>query len=213
MGKYYYEVSGEYDLDLLMKKDDKIVHNGSALGIVSYWNNRVETNLNYGKKYRFLSEFKVMDDLIILVPMKDYLYSSDYQYMPLVFEPEEFQQLIQNSYIDDDIVHYIPQINKEDIFNLFLVRFRLECDMMEMLSFKNIIDSIVASSEGTDKVITLLQSFLYSKKLHLRKLDHNITTIALYIDISDKIYEWNTVYKVDETYYLEIADKYAIEIC
>ena len=93
MGKYYYEVSGEYDLDLLMKKDDKIVHNGSALGIVSYWNNRVETNLNYGKKYRFLSEFKVMDDLIILVPMKDYLYSSDYQYMPLVFEPEEFQQL------------------------------------------------------------------------------------------------------------------------
>ena len=41
MGLYFFEVSGEYDLDLLMKKDDKIVHNCSALGIVSYWNNRV----------------------------------------------------------------------------------------------------------------------------------------------------------------------------
>lgn len=212
MGKYYFKVSGEYNIDVKMKKDDIILHDGSVLTLISITNTSAELNLNYGKRHQHPYELKKIEHLIISVPMKDYLYRLDYQYIPLIFESEEFLQLMKISYIDKCMFHYIPQISMTDIFNLFAVRFRLEHNIIEMLSFKNIIDSIIASSEGSNHVITYLQSFLHSQKIHLRKLNGNLTEIALFIDISDKIYEWNTVYKVGKTYYLEIADKYAIEI-
>ena len=153
MSKYSYEITGDYKDSLKMKKDDDVIHDGNLIGLISYTNGRLEFNLNYGEGTYCPCEIKKIDDLIITIPIKEYLYKPDYQYMPLVFELEEYKQLIEISYIDRELLENIHQADKQDIHHLLMMRFKSEFGIIEMLSFEDIIDNIIACSEENDKVI------------------------------------------------------------
>lgn len=148
------------------------------------------------------------------MPIKEYLYKPDYLYVPLVFETEEYEQFIEISYIDKKFLNNIHQVDKQDVYNLLMMRFKSEFCIIEPLSFKDIVDNIVACSEEDDKVTECIHSSLNNETVNIRRLDEtNIKIITLYIDFTDKLYEWNTIVRLDESYYFSIVDKYVIEIC
>lgn len=213
MSKYFYEITGDYKDNLKMKKEDVIIHDGNLIGLISYTNKRLELNLNYGKGTYCPCEIKKIDNIIITVPIKEYLYKSDYLYIPLLFEIEEYEQLIEISYIDRGLLDNIHQVNKQDIYNLLMMCFKSKFGILELLSFKDIVDSIIACSEKDDKVTKLIHSSLNNEIIKIKKLDENICkSITLYIDFSDKLYEWSPVIKVNENYYFNLVDKYAVKI-
>lgn len=213
MSKYFYEIKGEYKDNLKMKKEDTVIHDGNLIGLISYTNERLELNLNYGKASCNPCEIKKINNLIITVPIKENLYKSDYKYKPLVFELEEYEKLTEISYIDRELLNYIRQVNKQDIYNLLTMRFKLEFGVLEGLNFKDIIDNIVASSENDDKLTDCIHSSLSNEIVNIQKLDEdNSVNITLYIDFLDKLYEWNNVIKNIENYYFNLIDNYAISI-
>lgn len=213
MSKYFYEITGDYKDNLKMKKEDVIIHDGNLIGLISNTNERLELNLNYGKGTYYPCEIKKIDDIIITVPIKEYLYKSDYLYIPLVFETEEYKQLIEISYIDRELLDNIHQVNKQDIYNLLMMCFKSEFGILELLNFKDIVDNIVACSEEDSKVMERIHSSLNNEAVKIKKIGkNNFKNITLYIDFSDKLYEWSPVIKVDENYYFNLVDKYAIGI-
>lgn len=213
MSKYWYEITGDYKDNLKIKKRDIVIHDGNLIGLLSYTNDNLELKLNYGTVIYHPCELKRIDNIIMTVPIKEYLYKSDYLYIPLVFETEEYEQFIDISYIDRELLDNIHQVNKQDIYNLLMMRFKSECCILESLSFKDIVDNIVACSEETDKVIAHIHSSLNNEIVNIRTLDKNdLKNITLYVDFSDKLYEWSPISKVDENYYFHLIDKYVIGI-
>lgn len=213
MSKYFYEITGDYKDHLKMKKEGSVIHEGNLIGLISYTNERLELNLNYGKGTCKPCEIKKISNLIITVPIKEYLCKADYQYKPLVFELEEYEQLTEISYIDRELLNNIHQVNKQDILNLLMMCFKLEFGILEVLDFKDIFNNIVASSENDDKVTDCIYSSLRNEIVNIQKLDEvNSVNITLYIDFMDKLFEWNNVIKNIETYYFILIDDYVISI-
>lgn len=151
--------------------------------------------------------------MVITVPHKDYLNNNDYFFMPLIFDPAEYEQLIEITYIDRPLLDNIQQMNKEDISNLVMMRFKIEFSILETLSTKEIIKNIVACSQDDDKVSELIQRMLNNEISRIKKIDERDKKyITLYIDFQDILYEWNTIFKFKEDYYFKLVDDYAIKI-
>lgn len=213
MTKYCYEVTGDYKDDLKMEKDDVVIHDGNLLGLITYTNGRLELNLNYGINVFCPCELKKIDDMVITVPHKDYLNNNDYFFMPLIFEPAEYEQFIEITYIDRPLLDNIQQMNKEDISNLVMMRFKIEFGILETLSTKEIIENIVACSQEDDKVSELIQRMLNNEISGIKKIEErDKKCITLFIDFQDILYEWNTVFKFKGDYYFKLVDDYAIKI-
>lgn len=213
MTKYCYDVTGDYKDDLKMEKDDIVIHDGNLLGLITYTNGRLELNLNYGKNVFCPCELKKLDDMVITVPHKDYLNNNDYFFMPLIFEPAEYEQFIEITYIDRPLLDNIQQMNKEDISNFIMMRFRIEFGILETLSTEEIVENIVACSQEDDKARELIQRMLNNKVSGIKKIDERDKKyITLYIDFSEKLYEWNTIFKFKGDYYFKLVDDYAIKI-
>lgn len=213
MTKYCYEVTGDYKDDLKMEKDDVVIHDGNLLGLITYTNGRLELNLNYGKNVFYPCELKKIDDMVITVPHKDYLNNNDYFFMPLIFEPAEYEQFIEITYIDRPLLDNIQQMNEEDISNLVMMRFKIEFGILETLSTKEIIENIVACSQEDDKVSELIQRMLNNEISGIKKIDERDKKyITLYIDFSEKLYEWKTIFKFKGDYYFKLVDDYAMKI-
>lgn len=214
MSKYFYEITGDYKDNLKMKKEDVVIHDGNLIGLISYTNSRLELNLNYGKGTCYPCEIKKLDNLIIALPIEEYLYKSDYKYIPLIFEPNEYKELIEISYIDRELLDNIKQVSKQDIYNVLLIRFKLEFGIAEVQSFQDVIDNIIGCSEENDKVTTCIQNPLSNQIFNIKRVDkNNLINITLYIDFADMLYEWSPIIKVDEKYYFDLIDKYVLEIC
>lgn len=213
MTKYCYDVTGDYKDDLKMEKDDIVIHDGNLLGLITYTNGRLELNLNYGKNVFCPCELKKIDDMVITVPHKDYLNNNDYFFMPLIFEPAEYEQFIEITYIDRPLLDNIQQMNKEDISNLVMMRFKIEFSILVTLSTKEIIKNIVACSQEDDKVSELIQRMLNNEISGIKKIEERDKKyITLYIDFQDILYEWNTIFKFKEDYYFKLVDDYAMKI-
>lgn len=213
MTKYCYDVTGDYKDDLKMEKDDIVIHDGNLLGLITYTNGRLELNLNYGKNVFCPCELKKIDDMVITVPHKDYLNNNDYFFIPLIFEPAEYEQFIEITYIDRPLLDNIQQMNKEDISNLVMMRFKIEFSILETLSTKEIIENIVACSQEDDKVSELIQRMLNNEISGIKKIEERDKKyITLFIDFQDVLYEWNTVFKFKGDYYFKLVDDYAIKI-
>lgn len=213
MTKYCYDVTGDYKDDLKMEKDDIVIHDGNLLGLITYTNGRLELNLNYGKNVFCPCELKKLDDMVITVPHKDYLNNNDYFFMPLIFEPAEYEQFIEITFIDRPLLDNIQQMNKEDISNFIMMRFRIEFGILETLSTEEIVENIVACSQEDDKVSELIQRMLNNEISGIKKIDERDKKyITLYIDFSEKLYEWNTIFKFKGDYYFKLVDDYAIKI-
>ena len=213
MNEYSYEVTGDYKDNLRMEKGNVVIHDGNLIGLISYTNERLQLNLNYGKKINYPCEIKKIDNIIITVPIKEYLYKSDYIYIPLVFEQQEYKEFIEISYIDRTLLNNVQQMNKQDIYNLLVMKFKSEFMVLEALSFKDIVNSIIACSEGSDYLIESVKNSLSNETVNIQKMNKdNLNHSILYIDLLDNLYEWNCIIKVDNEFYFKLIDNYAIEI-
>lgn len=213
MTKYYYEVTGIYKDNLKMKKDDILLHDGNLVGLILFINGRLELNLNYGKKTYFPCELKKLGDMIITVPHTCYLNNDDYVYIPLVFDTEDYERFVEITYIDKALLDKIQKINKEDISNLLVMRFKKEFSILKIISFKEIIDNIVAYSEEDDSVSKYIKYLINKEMFNIKKINENdMKYITLYIDFSGQLYEWNTIFKYDGKFYIKLIDNYAIDM-
>lgn len=81
------------------------------------------------------------------------------------------------------------------------------------MSFKEIVNSIISCSEEGDNLIAYIQSSLLNETINIQKMNRDISNhITLYIDLSDELYEWSCIIKVDNKFYFKLIDKYVIEI-
>ena len=191
-----------------------IIHDGNLIGLISYRNQRVEFNVNYGKANCYPCELKKIDDLFITVPVKEYLSDSQYQYRPLVFEEEAYNQLIDICYIDRALLENINQVSKQDIRNILVMHFKLESGMGEILEDKDIINNIIIDSTGKDnEVIGCIVNWLGCKSVNIKKVNEsNLSDVTLYVDYFGKLYEWDSIVKCFGRYYFNLVDEYVIEI-
>lgn len=100
MNEFSYEVKGDYKDNLKMVKGNDVIHDGSLIGLISFINDRLQINLNYGTKAIYPIEIKKIDTIIMTVPIEEYLYKNDYIYIPLVFEQQQYKDFIEISYVD-----------------------------------------------------------------------------------------------------------------
>lgn len=213
MNKYIYKVTGDYKDWLEMKKNDTIFHNGSLIGLISYVNDRLELKLNYGTDLYYYSELKKVDDIIITVPMKEYLLKDDYMYIPLVFDEEEYEELVEISYVDRELLKNIQQVNKQDLCNILLNNFKYRFDIEGYLEVNDIINSIITFSEDEVELAERINNMISNENINLQRIgEEDSKNITIFIDFLGNLYEWNSIVKIGDKFYLKIVDDYMMEV-
>lgn len=213
MNKYIYKVTGDYKDWLEMKKNDTIFHNGSLIGFISYVNDRLELKLNYGTDLYYHSELKKVDDIIITVPMKEYLLKDDYMYIPLVFDEEEYEELVEISYVDRELLKNIQQVNKQDLCNILLNNFKYRFDIEGYLEVNDIINSIITFSEDEVELAERINNMISNENINLQRIgEEDSKNITIFIDFLGNLYEWNSIVKIGDKFYLKIVDDYMMEV-
>jgi len=213
MDKYIYNVAGDYKDWLEMKKGDVIFHDGSLIGLISCINDTLELKLNYGTESYYLSEIKKTGDVIITVPTEAGLLKDDYKYIPLVFDNEEYEELVEISYIDRELLKKIQQVNQQDIYNILLNDFKCKFNISECLEFSDIINNIIAFSEEEDALAEYISNMTSSGNVNLqRAVEKDSKNITVFVDVSGNLCEWNIVLKIDDKFYFKIVDDYVMEM-
>lgn len=210
MNKYQYKVTGDYRDWLEMKKGNTVIHNGSLIGLIAFGNNKLEIRLNYGLDRYYLYELKFLEDFIITVPVKDF-YDNNYIYVPLVFNNDEYKELIEICYIDKNLLKNVKKVNKGDIFIILLNLFKTVFGIKEYLDFSDITNNIICFSQNDEEIKRCLNNFYKRQEVNMR-LDKNGKTITTFVEINECLYEWNAVVKIDDNYYFKFVDDYLISI-
>ncbi len=210
MNKYQYKVTGDYRDWLEMKKGNTVIHNGSLIGLIAFGNNKLEIRLNYGLDRYYLYELKFLEDFIITVPVKDF-YDNNYIYVPLVFNNDEYKELIEICYIDKNLLKNVKKVNKGDIFIILLNLFKTVFGIKEYLDFSDITNNIICFSQNDEEIKRCLNNFYKRQEVNMR-LDKNGKTITTFVEINGCLYEWNAVVKIDDNYYFKFVDDYLISI-
>ena len=192
MNKYQYKVTGDYRDWLEMKKGNTVIHNGSLIGLIAFGNNKLEIRLNYG-----LDRY--------------YLYDNNYIYVPLVFNNDEYKELIEICYIDKNLLKNVKKVNKGDIFIILLNLFKTVFGIKEYLDFSDITNNIICFSQNDEEIKRCLNNFYKRQEVNMR-LDKNGKTITTFVEINGCLYEWNAVVKIDDNYYFKFVDDYLISI-
>ncbi|MEI4803422.1 hypothetical protein WAZ07_19555 [Bacillus sp. FJAT-51639] len=213
MDKYIYKVTGDYKDWLEMKKSDTTFHNGSLIGLISYANDRLELKLNYGTDLYYHSEIKKAGDIIITVPTKEYLLKDDYMYIPLVFDEEEYEELVEISYVDRELLKNIQQVNKQDLCNILLNNFKCGFGITGYLEFNDIINSIIAFSEDEAELAERINNMISNESINLQRIgEEGSKNITIFIDFLGNLYEWNSIVEIGDKFYLKIVDDYVMEV-
>lgn len=210
MNKYQYKVTGDYRDWLEMKKGNTVIHNGSLIGLIAFGNNKLEIRLNYGLDRYYLYELKFLEDFIITVPVKDF-YDNNYIYVPLVFNNDEYKELIEICYIDKNLLKNVKKVNKGDVFIILLNLFKTVFGIKEYLDFSDITNNIICFSQNDEEIKRCLNNFYKRQEVNMR-LDKNGKTITTFVEINECLYEWNAVVKIDDNYYFKFVDDYLISI-
>jgi|GEM_PF-3010529 len=211
MDKYIYNVTGDYKDWLEMKKGDVIFHDGSLIGLISCINDTLELKLNYGAESYYLSEIKKTGDVIITVPTEAGLLKDDYKYIPLVFDNEEYEELAEISYIDRELLKKIQQVNRQDICNILLNDFKCKFNISGCLEFRDIINNIIAFSEGEGELAEYISNMTCNVNLQ-RAVEKDSKNITVFVDIPGNFCEWNIVLKIDDKFYFKIVDDYVMQM-
>ena len=212
MEKYMFKVTGEYNDWVEVKKGNVVLHNGSVFGLVTYINDRVVSNLNYGKDKYNLSEIKKVGNVIITVPMeKDS--NDEYLYIPLVLNGEEFEKFVEISYIDRGLLQNIREATINDVKNILLCNFknRFKVDM-NVMNFDELLDNVIAFSEYDEEMRGTLEKIDEHEIVISRLQEDALTNITMYIDIENNVYEWDEILYDGNEFYIRVTDDYVVQI-
>lgn len=73
---------------------------------------------------------------------------AEYKYEPIIFNKQEFDEFIDCIYVDEKLISSIPQLNKEDILNMWFLSNPLHKTYSnEMEMQENIINNILFFSD------------------------------------------------------------------
>jgi len=216
MKKYTYKVTGEYYKTWLeMKKENTMVHNGSLIGLISYNRDRLELNLNYGTYNYYSSEIKKASDMVITTPLEADNLNENYLYTPLILTGVEYDELIEISYIDRDLLKNIKEVTMNDIKNILSNNFKTEFNVTTPnLEFKEITDNVIAFSKHDEKVKNAfnLMNCDEGEALLLQMKDGTGEKVTMYIDMDDNLYEWTPIIYSENKVYLRLVDDYAVQL-
>jgi hypothetical protein len=212
MKKYTYKVTGEYKDWLEMKKENTVFHDGSLIGLISYVHDRLELRLNYGTDKYYDSEIKKAGDVIITVPLEECL-NNQYMYIPLVLTSEEYEEIIEISYIDKELLKNIREATINDIKNIILCNFKSKFKIdMNIMNFDDLLDNVIAFSEYDEEVKGALEQNDEHGTIISVLQERELTNIAMYVDIENTVYEWDEILYDGNEFYIRITDNYVVQI-
>jgi len=213
MKKYTYNVTGEYKDWLEMKKENIVLHEGSLIGLISYVHDRLEIRLNYGTDKYYISEIKKVGNMIITTPLEVDDLNEGYMYIPLLLTNEEYEELVETSYIDRGLLQNIREATVNDIKNILLCNFKNKFKVdMEVMDYEELLDNVIAFSEHDEEVEGALERIDEYGIVISRLQDDALTSITMYIDIENNVYEWDEFLYDGNEFYVRITDDYVMHI-
>jgi len=212
MSKFTYEVKGEYNDWVELKKENVILHYGSVFSLITCINSKLVSRLNYGTDKYYTSEFKKIGDLIITVPVEED-FSEKSMYTPLVLTIEEFETLVEVSFLDRELLKNIKEATADDIENVIMYNFKNEFNVgMKIMSFDEILENIIAFSNYDEEIKNSLEK-RNGHEILISKLQNDTwIDITVYIDIENSVYEWESIVFKEDEFYFRIIDDYIIKI-
>lgn len=202
MMSYTYKVTGLYDDWCEIYMDGKILYIGSVFRVIEDACKSIRLRVDYGKKDFVHLSLKKSNHLILGIPNDTYIENKSY--IPVIFTEDEFLKLLDISYIDKKLVH-IPQATHEDLLKLWY-------STSNQKVFSNYdLRNLIAYTDYDDDIVKILSS-LKDYKLEVIEFSHDYEDITAYLEIKNKIYEWNAFVKYDGEIHLKLTDQYGIKL-
>ena len=200
---YTYKVTGLYDDWCEIYMDGKILYIGSVFGILEDECNSIRRlKVDYGEKDFVHLSLKKSNHLILGIPNDTYIENKSY--IPVIFTEDEFLKLLDISYIDKKLIH-IPQATHEDLLKLWY-------STSNQKVFSNYdLRNLIAYTDYDDDIIKILSS-LKDYKLEDIEFSHNYEDITAYLEIKNKIYEWNAFVRYNAEIYLRLTSQYGLKL-
>ncbi|EAC4201029.1 hypothetical protein ACTNHA_001315 [Listeria monocytogenes] len=203
-----FKILGEYKDWCEIYKDGTLIHNGSSLGIVSQVESELCLRLNYRTNKHFYSILKKFGDFILAVPKKVGFLKAEYKYEPIIFNKQEFDEFIDCIYVEEKLISSIPQLNKEDILNMWFLSNPLHKTYSnEMEMQENIINNILFFSDD-EYDISCLKKVINKPDLSVHPIDSNYEVITIYMDGDAGMYDWDGIIIINNNAYLKVDKHY-----
>lgn len=123
---------------------------------------------------------------------------------------KNLMNLLTIIYVDEKLISSIPQINKEDILNMWFLSNPLHKTYNnEMEMQENIINNILFFSDD-EYDISCLKNVINKPDLSVHPIDSNYEVITIYMDGDAEMYEWKGIVIIDNNAYLKIDTHYYI---
>ena len=213
MKKITYKVTGEYGDLLEMKKGNVVLHEGSLIGLISCAHDRLELRLNYGTDKYHVSEIKKAGDKIIITPSETDKLIEGHLYFPLVLTNEEYEELVEVSYIDRYLLNNIQDATMVDIKKILSCIFKNEFNITaKNFCFEELLDNVVAFSKYGEKAMATLEQIANDKTTVLQVQEGAMTRVTMYVAILSNIYEWDSIVYNEGKFFFRIVDDYVVLI-
>ena len=202
MMSYTYKVTGLYNDWCEIYMDGKILYIGSVFRVIEDECKPIRLRVDYGKKDFVHLSLKKSNHLILGIPNDTYIENKSY--IPVIFTEDEFLKLLDISYIDKKLIH-IPQATHEDLLKLWY-------STSNQKVFSNYdLRNLIAYTDYDDDIVKILSS-LKNYKLEVIEFMYDYEDITAYLEVKNKIYEWDAFVRYNEKIYLKLTNKYGLKL-
>lgn len=169
----------------------KIIHDGSVVALVDSEPGNVLLNVNFGKKENVSLNIRKSNHYILATPSHTIIENSSYT--PLIFTKDEFLKLVDISYINKKLIH-ISQATNEDLIKLWYST----SEQKILLNYD--LRNIIVYSDYDEEKNEILLSIKRNLILEIIRFNCKYEDIIAYLEINNKIYEWDAFVRYDTKY-------------
>ena len=208
MNIYTYNVTGDYKDWCEVKKNDLLIYSGSLFRIID--DNKIELFLNYGSGDYYPYKIRMKENLFLAIPKEPDFLNADYKYTPIIFTDEEFKELLDISYIDKEFYKRIPSATNQDIITMWLCSYHREDSYTNLTEMKKtILNNIIAFSNG-EEIFDKVTEIINKPNLSIINNTESFELITAYIEIENKISEWECLIRLHNEYFIKLDEYYIV---
>lgn len=198
---FQYKVTGPYNdwCELYMNK--KMIHQGLVFVFKDDEIENSQLHINFGEKRYVTLNLRKSNHFILAIPLNAIIENSSY--IPLVFTEDEFLKLMKINLRDAELIN-ISKATNEDLIKLWY-----STSKQKVLSNYDL-RNIIAYSNCDEEIDKIFVSIKRNPVLKVIKFDCKYEDIITYLEINNKIYEWDAFVKYDTRICLKLTDQYGI---
>lgn len=208
MNRYKYEITGLYNDWCKITKNSVVIHDGSLMGLIQPKEEGLILKINFGLKTNFSYRLRKSANFILGIPLEKEYIATPKKYIPIVFTENEFEKILEISYIDKRYVATIVECTNKELNEIWFCTID---DRPCVSNYEELHDEILRGIVAfSDELMTSEKLKSILNKARSVTTYSNFTPVSIYWDNNTVFELKDCLVKKNSEYYLKLDDYFII---